>query len=288
MKSQISKGQPFNCEIINYSKTGAEYWVKIQGQALYNKRGEIVRFFAIEENISDKKLLESQREELVASLAKTNKELEDYAQIVSHDLKSPLRSIHSLISWIKEDSDREFSAQTLKYFSMIEHKVEKMDHLIEGILTYSKIDKRDIVKERVNTHQIIESIIGIIHIPQYVSITIKNELPIIKADRYRIQQLFQNIIGNAVSYINSEEGLVEIASEEFEDHYVFSIKDNGVGIAKEHHEKIFNTFQSYTNSEYSTGLGLAIVKKVVDAYDGEIWIDSELGKGSSFFVKLNK
>jgi PAS domain S-box-containing protein len=288
LKNQISKGQPFNCEVVNYSKTGEKYWVKIQGQALYNKKGEIVRFFAIEENISNKKLLENQREELVKSLAKTNKELEDYAQIVSHDLKSPLRSIHSLISWIKEDSDKAFGEQTLQYFSMIENKVEKMDYLIQGILTYSKIDKEELVKENVNTHHIIQSIIDIIHIPKHITITVKNKLPVLRADRYRIQQLFQNIIGNAVNYIENEEGLVEISSKEFKDYHVFSIKDNGVGIAKEHHEKIFNTFQSYTKSEHSTGLGLSIVKKVIDAYKGEIWIESELGQGSTFFVKLKK
>jgi PAS domain S-box-containing protein len=288
LKNQISKGQPFNCEIVNYTKTREKYWVKIQGQALYNKKGEIVRFFAIEENISNKKLLENQREELVASLAKTNKELEDYAQIVSHDLKSPLRSIHSLISWIKEDSDKAFSEQTLGYFSMIENKVEKMDHLIEGILTYSKIDKENLTLESVNTHQIIQSIIDIIHIPKHVTIVINNTLPILKADRYRIQQLFQNIIGNAVNYIERDPGYVEIASEEYYDHYVISVKDNGVGIAKEHYEKVFNTFQSYTKSEHSTGLGLAIVKKIIDSYNGKIWIESELGEGSTFFVKLNK
>lgn len=288
LKNQISKGHPFNCEIINYSKSGEKYWVKIQGQALYNKKGEIVRYFAIEENISSKKILENQREELVASLAKTNKELEDYAQIVSHDLKSPLRSIHSLISWIKEDSDKAFSDQTLGYFSMIENKVEKMDHLIEGILTYSKIDKENLTLENVNTHQIIQSIIDIIHIPKHVTIAIKNTLPILRADRYRIQQLFQNIIGNAVSYIERNPGYVEIASEEYDNHYVISVKDNGVGIAKEHYEKVFNTFQSYTKSEHSTGLGLAIVKKIIEAYNGQIWIESKLGEGSIFFVKLNK
>lgn len=288
LKNQISKGQPFNCEIVNYSKSGEKYWVKIQGQALYNNRGEIVRYFAIEENVTNKKLLENQREELVVSLAKTNKELEDYAQIVSHDLKSPLRSIHSLISWIKEDSEKAFSDQTLQYFSMIQNKVEKMDYLIQGILTYSKIDKEELTKESINTHQIIQSIINMIHIPNHISITIKNQLPMLHADRYRIQQLFQNIIGNAVNYIEEEVGLVEVASEEFDDYYIFSIKDNGVGIAKEHHEKIFNTFQSYTKSDNSTGLGLAIVKKVVDAYNGKIWVDSELGKGSTFFIKLNK
>ncbi|SDX04233.1 PAS domain S-box protein [Flavobacterium degerlachei] len=288
LSAQIRKGQPFACEIVNYSKSGDKYWVKIQGQALYNKKGEIVRYFAIEENISNKKLLENQREELVASLAKTNKELEDYAQIVSHDLKSPLRSIHSLISWIKEDNDKAFSDQTLKYFSMMENKVEKMDRLIEGILTYSKIDKENIAVEKVNTQLIIQSIIEIIHIPKHITVTIKNTLPIINADRYRIQQLFQNIIGNAVNYIEREVGLVEISSEEFDTYYVFAVKDNGVGIAEKNHEKIFNTFQSYTTSEHSTGLGLSIVKKVIETYKGKIWIESEEGVGTTFFIKLNK
>lgn len=288
LKDQISKGHPFNCEIINYSNKGDKYWVRIQGQALYNKNGEISKYFAIEENISNQKLLENQREELAINLAKTNKELEDYAQIVSHDLKSPLQSIHSLISWIKEDNDKEFNPQTVEYLSMIEHKVEKMDHLIDGILTYSKIDKGNVLLENVNTHQIIQGIIDIIYIPEKVTITIKNELPVLKADRYRIQQLFQNLIGNAVNYIERDPGFVEVSSQEFDNYYVFSIKDNGVGIDKKNHSKIFNTFQSYTSNQNSTGIGLSIVKKIIEAYKGEIWLESELGVGTTFFVKLNK
>ncbi len=288
MKGQIAKGLPFNCEVINYSKHGKKYWVSIQGQALYNKKGEIVKYFAIEENVTKKKELEQQREFLVDSLAKSNKELEDYASIVSHDLKSPLRSIHSLISWIKEDNDKEFNEQTTQYLSMIEGKVEKMDHLIEGILTYAKIDKINMVSEKVNTQEVIQTIINIIHIPEHISVTIKNKLPVINADRFRVQQLFQNLIGNAVNYIDKPEGLVEVEVKETKTNYTFSIKDNGPGIAKENQEKIFKIFQSLEKSEKSTGLGLSIVKKIVDNYNGEIWIESEIGKGTTFFVQLNK
>ncbi|WPR72524.1 PAS domain S-box protein [Flavobacterium sp. NG2] len=288
MKEQISKGLPFNCEIINYSKDKKKYWVRIQGQALYNKKGEIIKFFAIEEDVTKKKELEEQKEILLEDLAKTNKELEDYAQIVSHDLKSPLRSMNSIISWIKEENENNFDAQTVKYFSLIENKIEKMDHLIEGILTYSKIDKEESKNENVNVHDIVKSIIDIIHIPEHITITINNELPIIKADRFRIQQLFQNLIGNAVNYIDKKEGLVVIMSEEFEDHYVFQVKDNGVGMPKDIHEKIFETFKAYTNSKHSTGLGLSIVKKIIEFYKGKIWIESEVGIGTTFFVRLNK
>ncbi len=288
IKDRIQKGLPFNCEIINYSKSGEKYWVNIQGQALYNKNNKIVKFFAIEENITKKKEYEQQREFLLDSLAKSNKELEDYAAIVSHDLKSPLRSIHSLISWIKEDNDKEFNDQTLQYLRMMENKVEKMDHLIEGILTYSKIDKANIALENVNTNEIIQNIINIIHIPPHISVAIKTGLPVIKADRFRVQQLFQNIISNAVNYIDKPVGIVEIACQSLPKQYLFSIKDNGPGIAKDNQEKIFKIFQSLSSSDKSTGLGLSIVKKIIDLYQGEIWIESEIGQGTTFFIKLNK
>lgn len=288
LREQIKKGLPFNCEIVNYSKNKEKYWVRIQGQALYDKEGAIIKFFAIEEDITAQKILEAQKENLISDLAKTNKELEDYAQIVSHDLKSPLRSINSLISWIKEENENGFEEQTMKYFALIEHKVEKMDHLIEGILTYSKIDKEETRNESVDTQAIISSIIDIIHVPKHISIKIIDTLPTIKADRFRIQQLFQNLIGNAVNYIDKENGLVEIAAEELDSSYVFSIKDNGMGMPKEIHSKIFETFKTYTTSKHSTGLGLSIVKKVIDFYKGEIWLESEEGKGTTFFVKLKK
>lgn len=288
LSDQIKKGLPFNCEVLNYTKTREKYWVSIQGQALYNKEGEILKFFAIEEDITQKKILEDQREELVQSLAKSNQELEDYAAIVSHDLKSPLRSIHSLLSWIKEDNDKIFSEETHQYFSMIENKVEKMDYLIDGILTYAKIDKIDVSKEKVNINEIVKNIIDIIHIPENINVIVKKQLPQVRADRFRMQQLFQNLISNAVNYIDKPQGKVEIDFKENKREYIFSIKDNGPGIAKENQENIFKIFQSFTSSDKSTGLGLSIVKKIIEKYNGKIWMESELQKGTTFFIQLKK
>ncbi|QYJ67559.1 PAS domain-containing protein [Flavobacterium litorale] len=287
LATQIKNGEPFNCEIVNYTKNRKKYWVKIQGQALYNKFGEVSCYFAIEEDITEKKIMETQKEELMARLEKSNNELEDYAQIVSHDLKSPLRSINSLIAWIKEDSDN-LSEETEQYLSLIEGKIEKMDHLIQGILTYSKIDKGKIQSDAVNTHEIVSNIINIIDIPSNIKIEIQNKLPVIKADRFRIQQLFQNLIGNAVSYIDKPKGLVEIGVEEAKDCNTFFVKDNGPGIAKENQQKIFQIFQSLTNNERSTGLGLSIVKKITENYNGTIWLESEVGTGTIFYIKLPK
>ena len=286
--NQIAKGEAYNCEIVNYNKAGKKYWIHVQGQGLYNTAGELTRFFAIQEDITNRKLLEVQKEELLHSLERSNRELEDYAQIVSHDLKSPLRSINSLIAWIKEDNEGNLGETTLEYFGMIDNKLEKMEHLIQGVLTYSKIDKADIAKENVDTQEVISNIINIIHIPANIIVSIRGQLPVIRADRFRTQQLFQNLISNAVTYIDKSEGYVEVGVTENIDNYTFYVKDNGIGIAKENHEKVFKIFQSLAKNERSTGLGLSIVKKIIENYKGRIWIESEKGIGTTFYVELPK
>lgn len=288
LKEQIKKAEPFNCEIVNYDKNGQEYWVSIQGQALFNKDGEVIKYFAIEEDITTKKKLEQQREELLKSLANSNKELADYAQIVSHDLKSPLRSIHSLLAWIKEDNDKAFNEQTLSYFSMVEDKVEFMDRLIEGILTFSKIDKIDSNTELINTRELVQNIIQTIHVPKHINITYDGGLPVISADRFRIHQIFQNLIGNAVNYIDKENGRVHVRSFVDGKYTVFEVSDNGCGIELKNQQKIFETFKTFTESKESTGLGLSIVKKIIDSYKGKIWLESELGKGTTFYFTIPK
>jgi signal transduction histidine kinase len=164
-----------------------------------------------------------------------------------------------------------------------------MDHLIQGILTYSKIDNVKLDKEKIILMDLINSIIATIFIPSHIVVIIKDELPILTADRFRMQQLFQNLISNAVNYNDKQEGTVEVDYQESDSSYIFSVKDNGPGIAIENQEKIFNVFQSFVaNNERSTGLGLSIVKKIIDMYNGTIWLESDLGIGTTFFIELKK
>lgn len=283
-----SSGISDSYEVTAKTKDGQTKFWMISGAPNYNVNGEIVGSIGVHLDITQQKSLELQKEQLLVRLEKQNEQLNEYAQIVSHDLKSPLRSIHSLISWIKEDNIGEFSPQSVEYLKMIENKVEKMDHLIHGILTYSKIDTLELTNEKINLNDVINNIINIIHIPDNIKVTIVSKLPTIVADKYRIQQLFQNLIGNAVTYIDKPNGLVEVDYIEEKQHYIFSIKDNGPGIAKENQEKIFKIFQSFTKHDRSTGIGLSIVKRIISNYNGDIWIESELNLGSTFFVKLPK
>ena len=167
-------------------------------------------------------------------------------------------------------------------------KVEKMDHLIQGILTYSKVDEEDSDTEVVNVYKLLENLISTLHVPNHIKVVIDENIPAINANPFKIQQLFQNIVANAILYNDKEKGLIEINCEQSSSAYLFKIKDNGPGIAKENHEKIFQVFQSFTNHHMSTGIGLSIVKRIVDNYNGKIWIESELGKGTTFFISLPK
>ena len=288
MVDRFYNGTPFDIQITHGRKDGSYFWTRAQGQPVYGENGEVLQYFAMIEDMSDRKELEQQKEELLGSLEKSNKELEDYAQIVSHDLKSPLRSINSLIAWIKEENEGALSDQTSLYFSMIENKLEKMDSLIQGVLTYSRIDKADINKERINLDEIVRNIISIIDIPANIKVEVDRPLPTILADRYRMHQLFQNLIGNAVAYIDKPQGLVNIGYTETKAAYTFYVKDNGPGIAPENHEKIFKIFQSLVKNESSTGLGLSIVKKIADNYKGKVWLESELKAGTTFYIQLPK
>jgi PAS domain S-box-containing protein len=269
-------------------KTGEDkYWL-ISGAPNYNVNGELIGTIGIHLDITEQKKLEIQKEQLLSKLEKQNEYLNEYAQVVSHDLKSPLRSIHTLISWIKDDNEKEFNEQTSQYLAMIEDKVEKMDDLIKGILTYSKVESNKVALEDINLNEVIQNIIEIIHIPDHIEVKIVNLLPTLRVDRFRMQQLFQNLISNAVNYCDKKIGLVEVGVTENDKEYIFTIKDNGTGIDKKYQNKVFELFQSFSNEEKSTGIGLSIVKRIVDNYNGKIWMDSELGIGTTFYIKLPK
>ncbi len=276
----------YEAEIIN--KNGEKRnWI-ISGATNYDSNGIIKGSIGIHFDITDKKMLESQHGLFLKKLEKQNEQLKEYAKIVSHDLKSPLRSIHSLVTWIKEDNDEKLNDQSLIYLSMIESKIEKMDNFIEGILTYSKIDEKEIACEEIDLNEKIQIYIQIIDIPKNVTIKVCNQLPTIIADKYRVQQLFQNLLTNAVNYIDKPTGLVEISYVEQEHDHLISIKDNGIGIAKANQERIFKIFEKFTKSDKSTGIGLSIVNKVIENYKGKIWLESVENEGTTFYFLIPK
>lgn len=219
------------------------YWL-ISGAPNFDLNGQFIGSIGISLDITHLKKLESQKEMLLKNLSIQNEQLNEYAHIVSHDLKSPLRNISALLSWTMEDFNEKLGEKGLQNLKLMQKKVEKMDHLIDNILKYSSIDKSKIHNVNIDLNNIIKEITEMIYIPENINIAIVKKLPVINADEIRIKQLFQNLISNAVNYNDKSKGKVEIDFLENDDCFVFSVKDNGIGIAREHHEKIFDIFST--------------------------------------------
>lgn len=282
------KGESHSYELKIKNKLGEDrYWL-ISGAPNYNLKGEVVGSIGVHLDITDIKKLEYQKEKLLHELEKSNDELQEYAHIVSHDLKSPLRSIDALVNWIKEDNKGKLDDVSLQNFELIETTLEKMEQLISDILIYSSVGSETSEKEQVNLNLVVDELLKILFIPDHISVKILNKLPNIKGDKVKFKQLFQNLISNAVKFSDKDQGIIEIDVLEQKSFYQFSIKDNGVGIEKKYHDKIFKIFHSLNKTKESTGIGLSIVKKIIDLYKGEVWIDSKFGKGTTFYFTIKK
>ncbi|MDG1399008.1 MAG: ATP-binding protein [Polaribacter sp.] len=239
-------------------------------------------------NIRERKRIEQKNKDLVNKLSRSNEELKEYAHIVSHDLKSPLRSIAALTSWIKTDNADKFGKYSLQNFADIEATLENMENLISDILKFSSIEENEKEDEKIDLDKLVKKLIQILYVPEHLSINVKKRLPILKGDKIKFQQLFQNLISNAIKFSRANDAIVNIDYLEFQTHYKFSVQDNGIGIEKRHFDKIFKIFQFLKKSENSSGIGLSIVKKIVNIYKGDIWLESELNKGTTFYFTIKK
>ncbi|WP_055444000.1 PAS domain S-box protein [Lacinutrix himadriensis] len=268
-------------------KGKTRHWL-VSGAPNYNIDGEIIGSIGIHLDVTETKNLELQKEKLLEKLEKSNDELQEYAHIVSHDLKSPLRSIHALVSWLKEDNQGKLDAVSLQNFGLIETTLEKMEQLITDVLNYSSVGADTSSKTEVDLNSLVNELVSILYIPDHIEIKSLHVLPNIHGDRTKLQQVFQNLISNSVKFIDKKCGSIIIDVEDLKSHYKFSIKDNGIGIEKKYHDKIFKIFHSLKKSKDSSGIGLSIVKKIINLHEGEIWLDSEPNVGTTFYFTLKK
>ena len=262
-------------------------WVHINASVIFDSYNLPIAAQGIVRDITQLQLLEEQKELILKKLEKSNEELYEYAHVVSHDLKSPLRTIDALLSWIKADNLEKFDTDTIQNFNLIEQTVENMDNLISDILTYSSADCAS-EEVDVDLNKVLSSIKNTVFIPENIELRVAPKLPIVKGDSTKFQQLFQNLISNAIKFNDKDNGLIEVDCIEEATFYQFKVQDNGVGIEKEFHEKIFKVFQSLTKREDSTGIGLSIVKKIVDLYKGTIWLESTPKIGTTFYFTIKK
>jgi len=273
-----------NNGITGWVKWEIRPWKKYDGS-----RGGIIIFT---EMITDKVLARKKLHMLNEELVQSNKELEQFAYVASHDLQEPLRMVSSFMQLLNKKYTNQLDDTAKQYIHFAVDGAERMKVLILDLLTFSRIGTEKQYNQTIDVKILVEEVK--LNLVAAVSenkakITI-HALPVIKGNKMQITQLFQNLLSNAIKYHSDRDPEIEIGYTDGGNHYQFYVKDNGIGIASKYFEKIFIIFQRLHNkTEYSgTGVGLSICKKIVEKHGGKIFVESEPGKGSTFYFTINK
>jgi signal transduction histidine kinase len=222
----------------------------------------------------------------VEELARSNCDLEQFAYVASHDLQEPLRMVAAYTQLLAERYRGKLDTTADRYIGYAVEGATRMQALLEDLLAFSRIGRNEVIPTPIDANTAIEEVLkNLAFTLKEHNVTITcNPMPTILADRFQVVQLFQNLIGNAIKFRGKQALNVTISAEKQGEEWLFSVFDNGIGIAAEHKEFIFKIFQRlHTRAEYpGNGVGLAICKKIVEHNGGRIWVDSELGHGSNF------
>lgn len=275
-------------ELIGEDRYGREFPIEFSIAPIV--QGKNVFYSAFIRDITERKAAEEKKASLLEELGSANQELKDFAYIVSHDLKAPLRSVGSLADWLIQDYASVLDDEGNNLLNLLRKRIRRMHNLIEGVLQYSKLGRMQNEKELVDINELLEETIDSLDPPKSCRFIVNTDMPTVFYDRIRLQQVFQNLISNAIKFLDKPSGEIEVGMIEKGSSYLFSVRDNGPGIEDTHFQKIFQIFQTLqTRDEYeSTGIGLSIVKRIVELNGGKISVESEVGVGTTFYFSVLK
>lgn len=283
------------------TRTGKVVWAYVTISTVHDEAGELLYFIATIQDITQRKeatlALMRQKDDLLtvnrlltdtmAVLEERNQELDQFAYVTSHDLKAPLRAIANLATWIEEDladSGDGLPPENVEQFELLKSRVHRMEGLINGLLEYSRVGRKQQSREEVDVGKLLSEIIDSLSPPGEFSIEVASDMPVLSTRKVPLFQVFSNLINNAIKHHDRKDGRVQVSVQALDKCYEFTVADDGPGIDAKYHQKVFAIFQTLRARDEleSTGIGLSIVKKTVGAEGGQISLESELGQGAIF------
>lgn len=224
-----------------------------------------------------------EREQLIAKLSNSNEELESFAYIASHDLKSPLRAINNISQWLEEDLDN-INDTSKDHLKLLRSRIKRMENFLDDLLSYSRAGRNIENTEIISADTLANDVVQLLNVPKGFEIVSSHNLKDINIPRMPLEQVFHNLISNALKHHNKEEDVITIEGRDIGEFYEFSISDGGAGIPEEFHKKIFDMFKTLRPRDEveGSGIGLALVKKILTNFGGDIRLKSEVNKGTTF------
>lgn len=222
--------------------------------------------------------------QLARALKKTNEDLDQFAYITSHDLRAPLRGIANLSNWIEEDMGDRFTAEAHAQMELLRGRVHRMEAMIDGILEYSRVGRVRVKPERFDVAALLADVLDLLDPPAGLRVEIEAGMPVVIGHKLGLHQVFMNLIGNAIKHHDKPAGRIVVACRDAGEMFEFALSDDGPGIDRRYHDKVFVIFQTLQPRDKveGTGVGLSLVKKIVESEGGRIALESEPGKGATF------
>ncbi|KKM53085.1 hypothetical protein LCGC14_1554350 [marine sediment metagenome] len=286
----ISSGREWRGELHNKKKNGELYWVSASISPIRDGEGTITHFVGVQEDFTERKRAEDTLKRYAAELERSNTELEQFAYVASHDLQEPLRMVANYLQLLKRRYKDKLGPDADEFIFYAVDGARRMKALISDLLVYSRVGTRGKDYEPTDWVAVFDT--ATVNLQEAIQESgakvSRGALPTVMADAPQLTQLFQNLVSNAIKFRSGEAPNIHVSAVRKGDEWVFSVRDNGIGVDPQYHDRIFVIFQRlHTRTEYpGTGVGLAICKRIVERHGGRIWLESELGKGSTFYFTI--
>ena len=282
-------------ETVNYESTFAvgheDGFFRFSYRPSFDENGNVRGIFSMATDITKRRRAELELERKQAELMRSNKDLEQFAYVASHDLKAPLRAIELLVKWITEGLEGYDNESVQENLELLGGRTTRLNRLLDDLLAYSRAGRKVGTHRQTDTHALVLDVAQLVNPPETITVSIEGQLPTIHTHKTPLEQVLRNLISNAIKHHPGPEGNVVVSCEEEGDHYVFAVRDDGEGIPTEYADRVFEMFQTLKSRDQveGSGMGLAIVNRIVQWQHGRVWFEpAPGGQGTVFKFQWKK